>query len=85
LYEAAGVDHHKVGIVFIAAYPIAGFREKSEHVLCIHAIFFAAQMGEGHRWPFREAVACFGVPGHGMTLQSPSLRADARMTPMLKR
>ncbi|QNJ32851.1 hypothetical protein SynPROS91_02507 [Synechococcus sp. PROS-9-1] len=42
-------------------------------------------MGEGHRGPFREAVACFGVPGHGMTLQSPTLGADEQMTPMLKR
>jgi hypothetical protein len=68
LNEAAGIDHHKVGVILIAAHPIAGLSEKSEHVLCINAIFFAAQMGEGHRGPFREAVACFGVPGHGMTL-----------------
>ncbi|QNI89985.1 hypothetical protein SynROS8604_03383 [Synechococcus sp. ROS8604] len=42
-------------------------------------------MGEGHGGPFRKAVACFGVPGHGMTLQSLTLGADERMTPMLQR
>ena len=48
LDEAAGVHHHHVGVALIGAHAIARLGQQSEHVLGIHPVFLAAQMGKRH-------------------------------------
>ena len=48
LDEAAGVHHHDAGVGLIGAHPVAGLGQQAKHVLGVHAIFFAAQVGKSH-------------------------------------
>jgi hypothetical protein len=50
LDEAAGVHHHHLGVGFIGAHAVAGLGQQAEHVLGVHPVFLAAQVGEGHGW-----------------------------------
>ena len=61
LDEAAGVDHDDSRVGFIGADPITGFREQTEHVFGVDAVFFAAEMRERHGF----ASALAGAIGHG--------------------
>ena len=48
LDEAAGIDHHHAGVGLIGAHAVARLGQQAEHVLSVHPVLLAAQVGEGH-------------------------------------
>ena len=50
LDEAAGVHHHHAGVTLIGAHAVTRLGQQAEHVLGVHPVLLAAQVGEGHGW-----------------------------------
>ena len=47
LDETAGVHHDHRSLVLIGTHRVAGFGQQSEHVLGVHSVLLAAEVGEG--------------------------------------
>ena len=51
LDEAAGVHHHHAGLGLVGADAVTGLGQQAKHVLGIHPVLFAAEVGKGHGGP----------------------------------
>ena len=66
LNEAAGVHHHHAGLTLVGTHAIAGLGQQAEHVLGVHPVLLAAEVGERNRLARRCGVGWRLVHGIGL-------------------